>query len=131
MAEEKQETPIEDGLTAYETLRRLAQGDFLEMVHGELIRVSDEVMIVGKPGAVTITLRINPVKNSNSVTIDEEIKPTMPKSPARGALVFINDSQTYDHDPRQRVIPGLQVVSDTAAKQRELADDAPLQREVQ
>lgn len=83
-------------------MQRLGGGHFIDELHAALLRVSDEVALTGKNGAVSVTFKVQkPKGNSATITIEESIRLTLPTQGGMGALFFIHESQFHGRDPRQ------------------------------
>lgn len=113
-----------DGL---HVLERLGGGHLIDEIHAALLDVSEEVVATGKPGTVTVTIKVSHPKNADAllVVMDEEVKRSMPKTDPRGAMFYAHETELHERDPRQPALPEFRMVSDETAREfRELDDDA-------
>ena len=74
-----------------------------EMTH-ELRTLIEAVQDTGKPGSITLTLKVNR-KSDNQVTIIEDIKVTVPQHSRSEAIYFLDQHLNLTRsDPRQGVL---------------------------
>lgn len=110
-------------------LQGLGRGRLLEELTAALASVADEVVQTGKPGSVTLTLKLSTQEQGDPmVQIIETIARKTPTKAARGAIVFAIEGWLYSKDPRQGELQFREVERPTA-DQRELDDAAPIVRE--
>lgn len=84
------------------TIRRLGNGHLLDELADALALVSAEVVETGKPGAVTLTLKVsNREIGDVMVIVQDQITRKLPTKPARGTYVFAVGGGLYSRDPRQ------------------------------
>ncbi len=110
-------------------LQRLGQGRLLEELTVAMASVAAEVVQTGKPGEVTLTLKLTVREQGDPmVLVAESIKRKVPVRAPRGTFLFSVEEWLYVEDPRQ---PRMQFreVERPAAEQRELDDAAPQVRE--
>src|SRR3990167_1480493 len=89
-----------DGL---KMVRRLGGGHFFGEPHAAMLRVSEEVVATGKPGKVSVSLKVTKPRNSAEpiVIIEGEVGVNFPKAESQGAFLFIRDGEFHAKDPRQ------------------------------
>lgn len=89
-------------MDALAALQRLGGGHFIEELASALIVTSEEVVTTGKPGTVTVTLKISQKPaGTPSVIVEEAIARTAPKKDAKGAFFYAVDGELHHNDPRQ------------------------------
>jgi hypothetical protein len=105
-----------DGLHVIE---RLGGGHLIDEIHAALLDVSEEVVATGKPGSVTITIKVSHPKNADAllVVMDEEVKRSMPKNDPRGAMFYAHETELHERDPRQATLPEFRVVDEGGNKE--------------
>jgi hypothetical protein len=87
------------------TLQRLGSGKLLEELHAALVATAEEVVTTGKPGVVTLTLKVsNKSQGDPLVIIDESLARRSPKRASRGAIFYAVDNGLHREDPRQTVM---------------------------
>lgn len=83
-------------------LQRLGGGLLLEELREALIATAEEVVATGKPGSVTLTLKISTKSQFDPfIAIDETLQRKPPGKDARGAWVYALDGDFHRDDPRQ------------------------------
>lgn len=104
-----------------EVLQKLGSGDLIEQIYEALVGVSTEVAATGKPGVVTVTLKVSHPKGSDPqlVVVDEDVKRTLPKTEAKGAMFFALEQALFSRDPRQPALPAFRVMEDASSVTRE------------
>ncbi len=120
-------------MDALSVAQRLGGGTFLDDLHFNLTEVSEQVVVTGRPGTVTVTLKIEPVKGEPAVTIASALKQSRPAADPKGAIFYaVGDGQLEKNDPRQvpmefRVVPDLtsdvRSVGLEASELREVGND--------
>jgi hypothetical protein len=89
-------------MDALATIQRLGSGRLIEELHEALIATAGEVVETGKPGTITLTLKIS---NRNPgdvlVMIDEALSRKSPKRDSRGAIFYARDGELHKEDPWQ------------------------------
>lgn len=67
-----------------------------------LVRVASEVVVMGRPGKVVVTLSVTkPQRGDPTVIVQEDIRLAPPKPESRGAFYFVVDGAFHAKDPRQ------------------------------
>lgn len=89
-------------MDALSVLRRLGTGRLLEDLADSLAVTAAEVVETGKPGVVTLTLKVsNKSQGDPLVVVDEVVSRRSPKLDPRGAFFFAVEGGLYKEDPRQ------------------------------
>jgi hypothetical protein len=89
-------------MDALTILQRLGSGKLMEELATALSVTAEEVVTTGKPGTVTLTLKVsNKQQGDAMVFVDEQISRTAPKKDPRGALFYAVQGDLYREDPRQ------------------------------
>lgn len=116
-------------MDALHILERLGGGHLIEEIHAALLDVSEEVVATGKPGTVTVTLKVSHPKGADAllVVMDEEVKRTMPKTDAKGAMFYALDAELHASDPRQDPLPAFRVVDEGKGAELRETPDAGLE----
>jgi len=85
-----------------DVLKRLGSGRTLDELCQALQTTAQEVVALGKPGTVTLTLKVsNKGPGDVMVIIDEQINRVAPKRDPRGAYYFAVEGGLWKDDPRQ------------------------------
>lgn len=114
---------------AMNVLQRLGQGRALQEFAAAYATVAAEVVETGKPGEVSLTLKMTVREQGDAaVLVVEQIKRKVPVRAARGTFVYSVEGWLYAVDPRQQHLP-FREVDRPAAEQRRLDDTAPEVRE--
>ncbi len=105
-------------MDALGTLQRLGRGELIEQVYRALLDVAGEVAASGKPGSVTVTLKVSHPQGSDPslVVIDEDVKRTLPKTDPKGAMFFSLDGEMHERDPRQAELPAFRIVNEATGE---------------
>lgn len=83
-------------------LQRLANGRLIDELVAALATTAEEVVKTGKPGTVSLTLKVSTRGPSDPfVMVEETIARSAPKKDARGAFFFAVDGELHREDPRQ------------------------------
>ena len=89
-------------MDALAAMQRLANGRLLEELYDALVTTAKEVVETGKPGTVTLTLKVSTQSQGNPmVIIGETIARKAPQKDPRGAYFFALDGALHSNDPRQ------------------------------
>lgn len=116
-----------DGLAV---LQRLGRGTVIPELVDALARTAEEVVATGKPGQVTLTLKVSTKSIGDPfVAVEETIARSSPKRDARGAYFFAVEGELHRDDPRQARIDFRSIDRDTG-EIREPDDAAAAVREV-
>lgn len=100
-------------------LQRLGNGRLLEELAVALSSVCDEVVATGKPGQVTLTLKIaTREQHDPMIAIAETITRKPPTRAPRGTYLYAVEGWLYSRDPRQTELP-FRAVDDAAPTVRE------------
>jgi hypothetical protein len=96
-------------------MRQIGGGYVLQELAEKLAQTGAAVLSTGQAGSVTLKLAIKPLKEGGgiAVIIEESITQSMPKKPARGAVMFVHDGELHRVDPRQEPLPEFRVVAQT------------------
>lgn len=110
-------------------IQRLAQGHFLDELAEALAEVSAQVSTSGKPGAVTVALRLT-VKNPGDpmVMVDETITKSLPKKAPLGSFYYAVDGSLWRENPRQPQLP-FRTIDTKTGEIREVEDLGSVERE--
>lgn len=112
-------------------ISRIGQGRLIERLAESLSAVADEVVATGKPGTVTLTLKVTTTEAGDAmVQVTEQIARKPPTRAARGAFLYSVDGELYAQDPRQPTMPGFRAVETPEPEVRTAAEQAPTVREV-
>jgi hypothetical protein len=83
-------------------IQRLGSGHTLEDLCDALTATAQEVVATGKPGTITLTLKVSNKGQGNPLVIVEEtVARTSPKKDPKGAIFFALDGALHREDPRQ------------------------------
>lgn len=76
------------------------------------------VMALGKPGTLTITVKVEPLKgNASQIVVGAQVSAKPPKSSPAAAIFYVDGAGNLSrNDPRQMVLDGLRVVEPKAAR---------------
>lgn len=97
----KDNTPAIDG-SALTVLQNVRKGQILTDISAALREVSGAVMLVGKPGCVTIKLNISPSSVGGAMVIADDISTKIPKAPKSSSLFYADkDGNLRRDDPNQ------------------------------
>jgi len=92
-----------------EILKELDQGNTMVEFHSALRETVQAVRETGKPGKVILSLAVAP-KGSNKVTVQDEVKTTIPRPDKQKATFFATeDGALSRQDPDQPSLPGLTI----------------------
>ncbi len=92
-------------MDALAVLQRLGTGRLLEELHEALVTTAEEVVATGKPGTVTLTLKVsNNSQGDAMVMVRETVSRSAPKRDPRGAMFYALDGALHREDPRQAVM---------------------------
>ena len=109
-----------------EALEKLGGGHFLDALLEALGQVSEAVTATGKPGTVSVALKISHPKGGaqRMVTVEESIGTRMPKRDPFGAFYFVEKGQLYRDDPSQVAmdISDAKVLDDVGIEKREVRE---------
>lgn len=87
-----------------DTLAELRSGELVDELGGALKEVVGRVLATGKPGSLTLKLKVKKVGKGSgmSLVISDDVKTQLP-APERGdSVLFANDDLSLTrHDPRQ------------------------------
>ena len=112
------------------TLQRLGQGRLIEELHQALVATAEEVRETGKPGAVTLTLKVsNAAQGEPMMVITDQITRKSPSKAPRSAFLYAVDGELHREDPRQTRME-FRAVDVTSGEIIEPTDHAPEIREV-
>lgn len=83
-------------------IQRLGSGHTLEDLYDALTATAQEVVATGKPGQVTLTLKVSNKGQGNPLVIVEEtVARTSPKKDPKGAIFYALEGALWREDPRQ------------------------------
>jgi hypothetical protein len=90
-------------VNALAILQRLdSSGRFFQDLEEALKETAEEVVQTGKPGTVTISLKVsNQGQGEPWITIDQQVHRSVPKKAPKGAFFFALEGELYKDDPRQ------------------------------
>ena len=112
------------------TLQRLGQGRLMEELAEALALTAAEVVATGKPGTVTLTLKVsNHGVGDVMVAVEEKLDRKAPTKDARGAFFFAWDGELHKNDPRQPQMDFRTVTDRETGEIREIPADQPTVRE--
>jgi hypothetical protein len=101
--------------TFLDTLRDIRAGDAANELTDHLRELVAAVRASGRPGALTLTLKVKPASKGELTTlmVEDIVKITAPK-PERGATILFadQDNTLVRSDPRQPRLPELREVKD-------------------
>lgn len=101
-----------DGIS---TLQSLGGGDgkTIEEWFAAVVKTAEEVVETGRPGTVTLTVRISTTAQGNQwITLAEQVGRSSPKKPPYGAALFAFEGDLHRADPRQTKMEFHKVDSD-------------------
>lgn len=111
-------------------LQRLGMGRTLGELEDALVSTAEEVVATGRPGMVTLALRITTTSQGNpQVAIAETISRSVPKKAPRGAAFYAVNGGLFKEDPRQEQMDFRTV--ETKSEVRELEPREKVERKVQ
>lgn len=113
-------------MDALSTLQRLASGKLMDELYEALAKTADEVVVTGKTGTVTLTLKVS-TKNQGDpfVIVEETIARSAPKKDPRGAYFFALDGELHKSDPRQTRLE-FRTVDHETGEVREFRDETEM-----
>jgi hypothetical protein len=116
---------------ALHALQRLDDGQLLVRLVDMLSEVSAEVVMSGKPGSVTLQLKVSNNGQGDVMTIvTPTLKRTAPPPPElHGTLFFTINGELLDRDPRQQRLPGEWGTVETTREVRTADDPVRVTRE--
>jgi hypothetical protein len=83
-------------------LQKLGTRRFIDELAETLSSVGNEVARTRRKGKVSIVFTLTPGADDGiSLVVNEEIKPSWPVKPSRGAFFVALDGQLFEADPRQ------------------------------
>lgn len=89
-------------MDALSVLMRLGSGRLLDELHDALVVTAEEVVNTGKPGTVTVTLKVsNKCQGDPLVMVDEIVSRSAPKKDPRGSVFYAINGGLHRDDPRQ------------------------------
>ena len=92
-------------MDALAVLQRLSGGQLIPDLAEALVLTADEVVNTGKPGTVTLTLKVSTKRAGDVVVvIDETIARRSPQRDPRGAYFYAVEGGLHSQDPRQTVM---------------------------
>jgi hypothetical protein len=105
-------------------VQRLGQQRFIQDLAEALAAVSDEVVLTGNKGAVTVTFAITTTeKGDPMVTINETIACKPPSKASRGSWLFSNGQELSPRDSRQAELDFRALRSEQSELRRRIDDD--------
>jgi hypothetical protein len=102
-------------------VQRLGQQRFIQDLAEALAAVSDEVVLTGNKGAVTVTFAIT--TTDTMVTINETIACKPPSKASRGSWLFSNGQELSPRDSRQAELDFRALRSEQSELRRRIDDD--------
>ncbi len=98
-------------------LSSLRRGTFLEDAADELTEVMAAVRATGKPGEITVKLKITPQKfDASVVTIADTITLKAPKGEVADTIAYVSETgEISRRDPRQPELPVIAEVQEGSA----------------
>lgn len=96
-----------------DTMRSLRQGAAVGELSDEMTSLVQAVQATGRPGSITLTIKVKPFKGDTSVlTVEDSITVKTPK-PEKGASILYADARgnLSRKDPRQPDLRGLRTPS--------------------
>lgn len=116
-------------MDALAILQRLGRGSVISELTEALVRTAEEVVETGKPGTVTLTLKVaNKAVGDTFVSVEETVARSSPKRDPRGTFFFVRDGALFKDDPYQATMP-LRSIDVETGEIREPGDAAAV-REV-
>lgn len=94
------------------TLTRLNKGGCIPELDEALSKLTSQCRVTGKPGKLTLTLKMKPVDNAGDMMeIVDSITVSKPEIPRKSALFYAtDDGQLSRNDPNQPELPALREV---------------------
>jgi hypothetical protein len=92
------------------TLQELDEGNLVTDLHHALKQMVGVIRSTGKPGKISLALKIAPAKgNSNVLVIDPRLTVQEPKQEPASTFMYANDdtNELSRNDPRQPKLPGV------------------------
>lgn len=81
-------------------------GEVLSDLAAAMREVTEAVQLAGKPGAIILTIAIQPATSSGAVIVADEIKVKLPKEEKITSIFFSDDAgNLLRNDPRQKELP--------------------------
>lgn len=112
-------------------LDRVGGGRMLDDLVEAVLSVATEVVATGKPGQVTLALKITTSEQGDPmVTITESISRKTPVRSARGGFLFAVDGELHREDPRAPRLPGFRQVEPRNPEVRQAIERTATIREV-
>lgn len=91
------------------TLNELQGGATVADLNQALQALVGDVRSIGKPGTLTLTLKVSPKASGSQLIISDEIKLAPPKPDREITIMFADDNNHLTRrDPRQPKLDGLQ-----------------------
>lgn len=110
-------------------LKRIGNGHLIEDIAEALAEVGANVVETGKPGQVTVTLKVSVQQVGDPmVIVNDTVARKMPTKAARGVLLYAVDGGLHTRDPRQ-VEMEFRRVDPAQTEIRESDGGAPVVRE--
>ena len=101
-------------MDALAVLQRLGSGRLIEQLYEAIEATAQEVVATGKPGTVTLTLKISTREQGDvMVIVDETVSRSSPKRDPKGAFFWALDGMLHREDPRQARFEFRTVESET------------------
>lgn len=120
-------------MDALNVIQRLGGGHLIDELADAIVKVSEEAVATGKPGQVTLKLKIShPQKGYEPlvVVVEDQITLTWPKQDGLGAMFFVHEGDLHRDDPRQTSFE-LREVQRDEPEIRRAAEEAAEQRKVE
>lgn len=90
-------------------LRELQAGQTLNDLHHNLVSLVGDVRSLGKPGTLTLTIKVTPKANSQQLVISDDVKVAPPKPERDITILFADDNNRLSRrDPRQPRLSGVE-----------------------
>lgn len=95
-----------------ETLANINKGSINPQLDEKLRDLIQAVRLSGKAGAVSLTLKVAPLKgNAEVVTVEPAVTVKLPVSEAGKTVFFTTEKgELVRNDPRQQELPGLRTI---------------------
>lgn len=101
-------------LDALAILQRLGRGSVIHELTDALTRTAEEAVETGKPGTVTLTLKVSTKAiGDRFITVEEQVARTSPKRDPRGTFFWVVDGELFKDDPHQAAMPLRSIDLDT------------------
>jgi hypothetical protein len=100
-----------------ETLQKINRGRLLNELADNMADILEGVMETGKPGSLTLTLKVTKAKAERMIEIVPTIKPNVPRLAPPASMFFV-DEASYSlsrTDPLQDELPGISAVPSDSA----------------